>query len=478
MRLIRVLVPSDDHETVREALSEMEVEFVFSDTDSHRDGSLANVPVPAGTVDAILDRLYDAGLDEDTYTVVTDVDRANVPNGDELRERYVEGPKGKRGVSNVELRDRAEDLTPDTATYLAFAIASVIVAVGGLLLDSAIVIVGAMVIAPFAGSTLSASVGAVISDYDMVVDSATSQVTGLIVAYVGAVTMSVFLQQSGFVPATLDVGRIGQVGAFVTPNLLTLVIAISAGFAGALALATDLPVSIAGVAVAAAIIPAVSVAGIGTAWGQPLVVAGAIVLLLMNIVFINLTTYLTLIVLGYRSSVINNVRENADISLRSGAYAIIVLLFLIVFAVTAFGTYQHIVFEQQVNDEVQDVLGGGEYSALQLAKVGTEYNDAGIFSDEITVIVTVGRSSDLEYERLAEDLQNGIGNETDRSVRVDVRFVDYQRASTVEDTGGGTSPWWPIDEWLPLSASPSVAQSLPQAVTLPADLVEGRADPA
>jgi len=459
VRLIQVFVPSNDHDAVREALSEMEVEFVFSDADNNRDGSLANVPVPTGAVDAILDRLYDAGLDEDTYTVVTDVDRANVPNADELADRYVEGSKGKRGVSHTELRERAGGLTPDTATYLAFAFASVIVAVGGLLLDSAIVIVGAMVIAPFAGSTLSASVGAVISDYDMVVDSATSQVTGLVVAYVGAVAMSVFLQQSGFVPATLDVGRIGQVGVFVTPNLLTLVIAISAGFAGALALATDLPVSIAGVAVAAAIIPAASVAGIGTAWGQPLVVAGATVLLLMNIVFINLTTYLTLIMLGYRSSVINNVRKNADISLRTGAYAIVVLLFLVVFAVTAFGTYQHLVFEQQVNDEVQDVLGGDEYSALELVDVGTEYNDASVFSDEVTVTVTVGRSSDLEYERLAADLQNQINNGTDRSVQVSVRFVDYQHAPAAGSTGDETGIGGLIDEWLPLSAS-----SVPLAV--------------
>ncbi|MFW5919206.1 MAG: DUF389 domain-containing protein, partial [Halanaeroarchaeum sp.] len=110
-----------------------------------------------------------------------------------------------------------------------------------------------MVIAPFAGSTLSASVGAVVSDRGMVVDSASSQVTGVLVACLGAVATSAFLRTSGFVPTALQIGRIGQVGAFVTPNLLSLAIAIAAGFAGALALATDLPVSIAGVAVAAAI---------------------------------------------------------------------------------------------------------------------------------------------------------------------------------------------------------------------------------
>ncbi|WP_455448980.1 DUF389 domain-containing protein [Natrinema thermotolerans] len=477
MRLVQVFVPSEDRVAVRETLAEMEVEFVFSDAADHRDGSLANVPVPAGAVDAVLERLYDAGLDEDTYTVVTEVDRATVPNADELTDRYVEGPKGERGASHAEIRERAADLTPDTATYLAFAIASAIVAVGGLLLDSAIVIVGAMVIAPFAGSTLSASAGAVISDREMVVDSATSQVTGLVVAYLGAVAMSVFLQRSGFLQPTLDVGRVGQVGAFATPNLLTLVIAIAAGFAGALALATDLPVSLAGVAVAAAIVPAAAAAGIGTAWGEPIIVAGGLVLLLMNIVFINLTAYLTLIALGYRSSVISDVRENAAVSLRTGAYAVIVLVFLVVVALTAAGTYQHLVFEQRVNGEVQDVLEEPEYGSLELAGVETEYNDGSVFSDEVLVTVTVGRSSALEHEGLADDLQTEIDARTSRAVSVDVRFVEYQRAAAV-GSDDERSAWWPIDEWLPTSTSPSVAQSAPQVAALPADLVEQRADPA
>ncbi|WP_254531901.1 DUF389 domain-containing protein [Natrinema gelatinilyticum] len=472
MRLIRVFVPDEDQDAVRKVLSEMEVEFLFSEADGRRDGSLAEIPVPTGAVDTVLEHLYDAGLDEETYTVVTDVDRASVPNVEEITDRYVEGPKGGRGASHTEIRERAEDLTPDTATYLAFAIASAIVAVGGLLLDSAIVIVGAMVIAPFAGSTLSASVGAVISDREMVVDSATSQATGLVIAYVGAVVMSVFLQQTGFVQPTLDIGRVGQVSAFGTPNLLTLVIAIAAGFAGALALATDLPVSLAGVAVAAAIVPAAAAAGIGTAWGEPLVVAGGLVLLLMNIVFINLTAYLTLIALGYRSSVIRNVRENAAVSLRTGAYAIVVLLFLVVVALTVLGTYQHLVFEQQANNEVHDVLEDAEYSSLELASVKTEYNDASVFSDEVSVTVTVGRSSGLEYEGLAENLQTEIDARTSRSVHVDVRFVDYQRAATVGDAADGRSAWWHVDEWLARLVESSVAESMPQTVALPTDLVE------
>ena len=448
MRLIEIYVPRADRTAVEETLSEMAVEAVFTDADGDRDGALASIPVPTGAVETVLERLYDAGLDEDTYTVVTDVERATVPNVDELTDRYVEGPKGARGASHVEIRDRAEDLKPDRASYVAFAAASAVVAVGGLLLNSAIVIVGAMVIAPFAGSTLSASVGAVVGDREMVVDSATSQTVGLVVAFVGAVLMSLFLQATGFVPRALAIARIDQVSAFLTPNMLTLVIAIAAGLAGALALATDLPVSIAGVAVAAAIVPAAATAGIGVVWGQPLVVLGAVVLLLMNIVFINLAAYGALFALGYRSSVIRGVREHASFSVRTGAYALVVLFFLVVVALTAVGTYQHLAFEQDVNREVQAALDESEYRSLELVSVSTEYNDANVLGQVESVTVTVSRSSDEEYERLDERLRERIGDRTGRPVTVSVRFLDFQQARAPESTRRSEGLLERLVEWI------------------------------
>ena len=448
MRLIQLFVPSDDRVAVREALEEMDVGFLFSEAEDGRAGSIAYVPVPTGAVDSILDRLYEAGLDEDTYTVVTDAHHATVPNADELTDRYVEGPKGERGASHAEIRERAQDLKPDTATYIAFAALSAVVAVGGLLLNSAIAIVGAMVIAPFAGSTLSASVGAVLSDRDMVVDSATSQTIGLVVAFAGAVLMSLFLLRTGYVPRSMAISRIDQVSAFLTPNMLTLVIAIAAGLAGALALATDLPVSIAGVAVAAAIVPAAATAGIGVVWGQPLVVLGAIVLLLMNIVFINLAAYAALLALGYRSSVLRNAREHVSFSARSGAYALLLIAFVVVVALTAFGTYQHLTYEQDVNREVQSVLGESEYRSLELVGVKTEYNDLNVLGSTESVTVSVSRSSDAEYDRLDDVLQERISDETDQPVAVNVRFLDYQQARPPADEEPTGSRLSRLAEWL------------------------------
>ncbi|MFW5949179.1 MAG: TIGR00341 family protein, partial [Halolamina sp.] len=189
-------------------------------------------------------------------------------------------------------------------------------------------------------------------------------------------------------------------------------------------------------------VPAVSVAGIGSAWGEPLAVAGAIVLLLVNIVCINLSAYLTFVALGYRSSVPDGVRESATLSLRTGAYAVIVVEFLVVTAATVVGAAQHLTFEQRANHEVQVVLGRDDYHALALEGVATEYDDGSVFSDEIAVTVTVGRSTDLEHPDLAERLRAAISGATGRSVQVDVRFVDYQRASAI---GDDDPTWWPFE---------------------------------
>lgn len=430
MRLIQIHVPNDDLPAVRGALSEGDVDHVLVDEAGPDEGVLAQIPVPSGAVDAVLETLYDAGLDESTYTVVTDAERTTVSNLDELTERYVEGPRGGAAISHPEIRERARDLKPDTRTYVAFAALSAIVAVGGLLLNSAIIIVGAMVIAPFAGSTLSASVGAVISDREMVVDSFTSQAVGLVVALGGAVLMGVTLQRTGFVPASLVVSRIDQVAGFATPNLLTLIIAVAAGFAGALALATDLPVSIAGVAVAAAIVPAAATAGISIVWGQPLLLAGAVVLLLMNIVFINLAAYVGLVSLGYRSSILGSLRENVSVSARTGAYALVLVVFLVLVVVTVAATSQHIAFEQAVNEDVEAVLGSDQYASLELVSVETGYSDGNLFGRAESVTVTVSRSSsDAEYEALAERLRTRITEDTGRPVTVSVRFVDYQQST-------------------------------------------------
>ncbi|WP_435358511.1 DUF389 domain-containing protein [Haloarchaeobius sp. DFWS5] len=425
MRLVELRVPDDVSGSATTTLDDAGVEYTVIDRGSAPGTMLLRFPVPAGAVDSVLQLLYDAGVPEDTYLTVAEIERAQV--ADQGVSEYVDGPLGDLGISHPEIRKRAEDLQPNRPTYIALAFLSALVAAAGLLLDSAIVVVGAMVISPFAGSSLSASVGAVIDDWDMVVHSTVSQLLGLAIGFVGAASVAAVLRWTQFVPEKLVVTQLGVLSSFVTPNVLTLAIAVCAGAAGALALATDLPVSIAGVAVAAALVPSAATAGIGTVWGDWVVVVGAVVLLAMNIVFINLTAYLTLVALGYRSSALQTIRDDLRPSVRAGAYGLAILAFAVVVVVTGFATYEQVRFERTVNDGVNDVLAQGEYSAVELDSVAAEYHGLDTTAGTDTVTVVVSHPDGEFYPDLANDLEERLGEVVGQDVAVRVRFETYQQ---------------------------------------------------
>ncbi|WP_254546083.1 DUF389 domain-containing protein [Halomarina pelagica] len=440
MRQMEVLVPTDQREAAERVFEEMGVKHVIVEA-VERDGVVFHVPVPTGAVEVVFERLEEAGLDPGAHTVVTSAETIVGANVDGLTEEYVEGPQGQFGVSHSELRARAQDLWPNRPTYVVLSALSAIVAAAGLLLDSSIVIVGAMVIAPFAGSTLSGAVGIVIRDRKMVADSVGSQALGLSVAILTSTVVSVGLARLGFVPRSLQVSQLEQVAFFLTPSLLALAIAVCAGAAGALALATDLPVAIAGVAVAAAIVPSAATVGLGVVWGDALMSVGALVLLLMNIVFINVTAYATLLALGYHSSVVSGAWGDLGFDLRSAAYVVAVTSFVVIGVVTAGATYQHITYEHAVANEVAGTVDEGQYRQLQLLGISTQYNDVGLFERPETVTVTFGRTSEREYTNLAATIQRRILERTNQSVEVRVRFIDYEVAPPNERRSGrGRAP--------------------------------------
>ncbi|WP_331234476.1 DUF389 domain-containing protein [Natronorarus salvus] len=95
---------------------------------------------------------------------------------EEISGRFAKGPNDGRGITHRQLRAKVQDLKPGRLSCTAFVALAGAVATAGLLLDSAIVTVGAMVIAPFAGSLPAASVG-VVDDDGMVVESIVTQIS-------------------------------------------------------------------------------------------------------------------------------------------------------------------------------------------------------------------------------------------------------------------------------------------------------------
>ncbi|WP_341536939.1 DUF389 domain-containing protein [Methanosarcina barkeri] len=93
---------------------------------------------------------------------------------------------------------RAENLAPETSTYLSFLVLSTIIATGGLLLDSAATIIGAMVVAPLMGPAITASVVTVLDDRKLASRGIKMQIGGLLLAIAVGTLSACFLKNQYF----------------------------------------------------------------------------------------------------------------------------------------------------------------------------------------------------------------------------------------------------------------------------------------
>ncbi|WP_227376893.1 TIGR00341 family protein [Haladaptatus halobius] len=376
--------------------------------------------MPAQAVDGVLTDLRDAGLD-DSYTVVGSVETAKTPNIDELENRFVKGNDQDDSIATEEIRTKAIGMNPSPLTYYTMTVLSAIVATAGLLLDSPALVVGSMVIAPQVGSAMTTSVGLVLNDSHMIRDGLRSQVLGLAVAIVGATVFGWALKSAQFIPPALDVMTVNQISQRVSPGFLSLVVGLCAGAAGALGLATALPVSLVGVMIAAALIPAAAAVGVGLAWGSPVVSFGAFVLLVVNAISINVTGGSALWALGYRP-------ENGT-KLREAAPTLAAIVVLLVSFVGAGGMMaQQMQTENTVNEEVQKVLQQERYRELELVKVQVEFDDMGLVDDRQQVTVLVSRPADTSYPRLSRNLAGKISKRLGGRTVVEVEFTERQRS--------------------------------------------------
>jgi uncharacterized membrane protein len=91
-----------------------------------------------------------------------------------------------------------------------------------------------------------------------------------------------------------------EMQARLSPTLLDLSVAIISGMAGAYANAKEeIAKSLAGVAIAVALVPPLSVAGIGVGWGDWMMAKGAFLLFFTNLVGISLAASVTFLVMGF-----------------------------------------------------------------------------------------------------------------------------------------------------------------------------------
>lgn len=174
--------------------------------------------------------------------------------------------------------------------YVMIALSTIIAALG-LLLNSPAVIIGAMLVAPLMSAIIGMALAIVHGDQSLLLKSARTSLAGVLIA------VGIGLLAGWIVP---NASTTSEIMARTQPGLLDLGVALAAGAAGAYALCRkEVAASLAGVAIAVALVPPLATVGITLALQQWRLAAGAGLLFTTNLVAIAAAGAIVFLLLGF-----------------------------------------------------------------------------------------------------------------------------------------------------------------------------------
>ncbi|MFC7155671.1 TIGR00341 family protein [Halomarina halobia] len=431
MRLVQIALPTAKRETVLGALDDEGIDYVVSDETSGREyDAVVSFPVPTSAVEDVLARLRGVGIDERSYTVVTDATTVVSERFDALEESYEEDGGSEDRIAREELLTRANDLASKPGIYVALTVISAVIATAGLLLDSPATVVGSMVIAPLIGPAMAASVGTVVDDRELWIRGVRMQFLGLGLSVLSAAAFALLVRWTNLVPPSVDPTTIPQVRERIAPDFLSLAVALGAGTAGALSLRTGVSTALVGVMIAVALIPPAATVGIGVAYGIPGVALSSSVLVLVNVLSINLAALVVLWYSGYRPEQFFRREEARSATAKRVAALLFAIAVLSVFlGGVTYDSYQTAKTKEAINAQVDAAVAETD-SPVVLLETSIETDRGGLFLDEPTeVVVTVGAPPGERPDDLAERIDRRIRRQTGTDLAVEVRYVEVTRAS-------------------------------------------------
>lgn len=430
MRLVQITLPAGKRETLLSTLDDEGIDYVVTDETSGREFTgIVYVPLPTNAVGPVLDSLREAGLSDDAFTVVLDANTVISRRFEELEEKYAE-EQSERRIARDELVAAAAELAPSRSTYLLMTTISALIATAGLLLNSAAVVVGSMVIAPLVGPAMATSVGTVVNDSEMFRRGYRLQIAGIVTAIVAAFGFAFIVRQVHLVPPLTDVTSIPEIRERIAPDFLSLVIAIGAGVAGIVSLTTGVSAALVGVMIAVALIPPAATVGIGLAWGQPLVSLTSGVLVLVNMLSINLSALVVLQYKGYQPEhwfFQSDARR--DTLIRGGVLLVAIAVLSLFLVGASIDSFQRATTEEKIqtqSTETVEQYGNERQQNLEVLSVEVIYGSSVPFQRAERVVITVGHPPGETVAGLATDLGDQIESITGEDVETRVRYVETE----------------------------------------------------
>jgi uncharacterized hydrophobic protein (TIGR00271 family) len=295
------------------------------------------------------------------------------------------------------IREGAE---PKVDFFMMITLSAAIAALG-LLLNSPAVIIGAMLVAPLMAAIFGLSLGIVRGDLRLLRRAASATLRGMLLAIAVGLILTLIMP---------EVTAQNEILSRTQPNLLDLGVALASGAAGAYALCRkDVSASLPGVAIAAALVPPLAVAGIGLASMQAQIAGGALILFVTNLVSITAAGGLVFLWLGFRPIP----GQQARTQIFRGGLLGTVLLLAAVTILLGFLTFQSLQ-EAALSRAVRQAIEA-ETLAMDRVRWDGEWTQQELEDGTITLEVQVRAPRTVAHQEVV-DLQERIAGRLQRPV--------------------------------------------------------------
>jgi uncharacterized hydrophobic protein (TIGR00271 family) len=264
---LRIVSPTDRTDAVLELLhaspSVINV-IVLRDAARRPDGDAILCDVAREDASVIISDLKDLGLYEDGSIALELIDTAISRKAREA-ERYAPGTPSDAVVWE-EVEERTSENVELSGVFLMFMVLASLIAAVGIIQDSPILIVGAMVVGPEFGPIAGFCVALVQRRKGLALRSAVALVVGFPLAILGTYVATHVFKATGITPDTFSEADHQLSNIISSPDFLAVFVAVCAGAAGMLSLSTAKSGALIGVLISVTTIPAAANIGVAAAY--------------------------------------------------------------------------------------------------------------------------------------------------------------------------------------------------------------------
>lgn len=297
---LRLITPSDTTDDVVRLIEKTTGTthvVVLPDAARNPSGDVVMCDVAREAGDELIGGLRELGIDRSGSISVESIDLSLSLRADRA-EKDAPG-EGADAVLWEQLSDATHEESTLTVTYVAFLVIATMIAACGVVLDNAILIVGAMAVGPEFGPLAGFCTALVRKSPRLAWRSLVALLVGFAVAMAVTVGFSYFMDAVNlFSEGQLEADR-PNTGFVYAPDWFSFVVAVLAGAAGTLSLTSAKSGALVGVAISVTTVPAAANAAVALSYGDMGQMWGSTQQLLLNLLGIVLAGTLTLLAQKY-----------------------------------------------------------------------------------------------------------------------------------------------------------------------------------